>query len=331
MTQLREHVLAWSRAGVLPREHVDEALRIAGVTPSPGQWRAFVERLLVWLGAVLIASAATYFVAANWQALGRYAKFALVEGALVTAVAVAWWRGLDSLAGRAALFAAALVTGVLLALVGQVYQTGADTYELFAWWALFIVPWVVVGRQPALWMLLVALADVAIVLYFRTSVARGVDALDLAFSSQRPLWIVTGLNAIALIAWEAAAAMRGGWCAVRWAPRLLATSVGVALTFLAIQFVLDWWDKVGIESLAAYGAFAAAMYWAYRVRTLDLFMLAGLAASAIALGAFAFGRVIVPNGGTLSFLLIAILIAASAAGAAHWLRQLAMQAREEAE
>ena len=331
MNDLRELVLAWSREGALPREHLNEALRIAGVTPSPEQWRAFVERLLLWLGAVLIAAAATYFVAANWHGLGRYAKFALVEGALVAAVAVAWWRGLDSLAGRAALFAAALVTGVLLALVGQVYQTGADTYELFAWWALFIVPWVVVGRQPALWMLLVALIDVAIVLYFRTSVARGVDALDLLFSSQRPLWIVTGFNAIALIAWEAAAAAFGGWCAVRWAPRLLATAVGAALTFLAVRSVFDSWENVRIASLVAYAAFAAAMYLAYRVRTLDLVMLAGLVASAIAFAAFVFGRAVVPSGGIVAFLLIAILIAGSAAGAAHWLRRLASQAREEAQ
>ena len=39
-----------------------------------------------------------------------------------------------------------LLTGALLALSGQVYQTGADTFELFAWWAVLILPWVLVSR-----------------------------------------------------------------------------------------------------------------------------------------------------------------------------------------
>ena len=39
-----------------------------------------------------------------------------------------WWRGLNDPGGRASLFAAAILADVLLALVGQVYQTGADTF-----------------------------------------------------------------------------------------------------------------------------------------------------------------------------------------------------------
>ncbi|MET0204922.1 MAG: DUF2157 domain-containing protein [Casimicrobiaceae bacterium] len=60
-------------------------------------------------------------------------------------IALAVWRGLDTLPGKAALVAA-LLAGALLALVGQVYQTGADTFELFAAWAVAIV--VLVARMP---------------------------------------------------------------------------------------------------------------------------------------------------------------------------------------
>ncbi|MFO1303733.1 MAG: DUF2157 domain-containing protein [Burkholderiales bacterium] len=332
MTDARAEILAWVREGALPRESLDAALRVTGATPDAAQWRRFVEQLLVWLGAVLMAAALTYFVAANWQSLGRFAKFALVEAALAASVAVACWRSLDSLAGRAALLAAALTTGVLLALVGQAYQTGADTFELFATWAILIVPWTLVGRQPALWLLLVALADLAIVLYFRTNVARGFGALDFVFAPRAALWCVIALNAAALVAWEIAGAARGGWLAVRWAPRLLATSVGAGVTFVAVLYVVAWWDRDtrGAEALAAYAAFAAGMLWAYRVRTLDLYMLAGLAVSAIVLAAFAAARVLLPNGGMFGFLLMALLIAGAAAAAAHALRRLASQAREAA-
>ena len=50
-------------------------------------------------------------------------------------------------AGKAALLAAALLTGGLLALIGQTYQTGADTFELFATWAALILPWVLAIQQ----------------------------------------------------------------------------------------------------------------------------------------------------------------------------------------
>jgi len=216
----REQLTAWMHDGVLPRGKFGTALRIAGVTPAPAQWRTFAERMLVWMGMILIAAAAACFIAANWHALGRYGKFALVEAALAAAIGVVCWRGLDDVAGRAALFAGAIVTGVLLALVGQVYQTGADTFELFAAWAVCIVPWAVVGRQPALWMLVVALADLAVVMYFRLNVARGLDTLDMIFASRLSVWCVTAVNAGALTAWEVASAWRNGWWSVRWAPRL---------------------------------------------------------------------------------------------------------------
>ncbi|MET0346849.1 MAG: DUF2157 domain-containing protein [Casimicrobiaceae bacterium] len=63
-------------------------------------------------------------------------------------IALAVWRGLDTLPGKAALVVAALLVGALLALVGQVYQTGADRFELFAAWAVAIVAWVLVARMP---------------------------------------------------------------------------------------------------------------------------------------------------------------------------------------
>src|SRR5699024_11365250 len=39
------------------------------------------------------------------------------------------------------LLIASIITGSLLALFGQVYQTGADTWQLFFAWAILITPW----------------------------------------------------------------------------------------------------------------------------------------------------------------------------------------------
>jgi len=327
MTEARQAIVNWALAGALPRDELPRALRVAGVTPTGAQWNTFLARLLTWLGAACLAAAAVYFIAANWQALGRFAKFALVEGALVAALALAWWRGLDSLPGRAALFVAAVLMGVLLALVGQVYQTGADTFELFAAWAAAIFVWVAISRQPALWLLWIALVDVAIVLYFRTNAARAVGVTGFLFAPRIALWIVFASNIAALAVWEWLGAARGGWLAVRWAPRVLAAVAGTVVTLLVAYDIGGLDSRAYGWSWAPYALFVGALYWVYRVRTVDLFMLAGMVLSMVVVVSFALGRPALEHGGAGAFLLIGLTLIGCAAAGGYWLRQVGAQTR----
>jgi uncharacterized membrane protein len=134
----------------------------------PADWRSFIDRLLLWCGTLLIAVGVIFFFAFNWQEMGRFAKFGLAEVPIVVSVAVCWKLGLDRLSGKAALLAATILIGALLALVGQTYQTGADPWQLFAVWALMVLPWVVIGRFGALLLFWVSLVNVALFLYFQT-------------------------------------------------------------------------------------------------------------------------------------------------------------------
>jgi len=326
MHDARAEILQWVNEGVLPRERVHDALRTAGVTPSAAQWRDFLERSLTWLGATLVAAAAVYFVAANWQALGRYAKFALIEGALVVALACVWWRELDSLAGRVALFAAAVLTGVLLALVGQVYQTGADTFELFALWAAAITAWVMVGRQPALWLLWLALVNIAVVLYFRILAGQAMSLTGLLFAPRDALWVVFALDAAALALWEWLASRTGGWLAVRWAPRVIATVTGALITLLLLYDIVGF-GRGSAWSWLPYAAWIGAVYWAYRIRLRDLFVLSGMVLSIIVVVAFALGRPILERGGASGFLIVGLILIGCAAAGSFWLRSVAAEER----
>ncbi len=263
-------------------------------------------------------------MAANWQALGRYARFALVEGALVLALACTWWRGLDRLAGRAALFAAAMLTGVLLALVGQVYQTGADTFELFAAWAAAIAVWVAAGRQPALWLLWVALIDIAAILYFRTALQSAMGMAGFLFAPRAALWTVFVIDSAALAVWEWLALRNGGWLAVRWAPRMLATASGVVVTFLVVYDIVGFW-RAQEWAWLAYIGWLGGMYWAYRYRIRDLFVLAGLVLSMTVVVAFALGRPLVDHGGAVGFLMVGLLLIGCAAAGSLWLRRIAAE------
>ena len=117
MRQARDFILDWAAQGRIPQDRVRRALEIAGALPDTAAWRVFLDRLLLWLGVVMLASSVVFFLAYNWQQLGRYTKFALVEGLVVVLLAVVWRQGLRSAGGKAALFGAALVVGALLALL----------------------------------------------------------------------------------------------------------------------------------------------------------------------------------------------------------------------
>jgi uncharacterized membrane protein len=142
------------------------AMEIAGLIPAAAAWRRYIDYFLMALGVALILTGAAAFLAWNWADLGRMSKFALLQGGIVLTVVAAWRLGLDSVAGRAGLLAAAILVGLLLALYGQVYQTGADPYGLFLTWAIMVLPLVLIGRQAGLWLLLVVLANLTLILYW---------------------------------------------------------------------------------------------------------------------------------------------------------------------
>ncbi|MCX6976192.1 MAG: DUF2157 domain-containing protein [Verrucomicrobia bacterium] len=93
MSSNRNDILDWSDQGRVPHDRLREALEFARVLPNATDWRRFLDRVLLFMGVVLLASGVIFFFAFNWQDLGRYAKFALVEAPLLAALVVAWRLG----------------------------------------------------------------------------------------------------------------------------------------------------------------------------------------------------------------------------------------------
>ena len=309
--------MSWAARGIIPAERLPEALEVAGVLPTAGAWRRFLDRLSLWLGAAALGAALIFFVAANWSAIGVWGKFALVEALVVAAVAAYVWRGPDRASGKAALLAASLALGALLALVGQTYQTGADTFELFASWAALLVPWVVIGRYAGLWVLWLAIVNLAVAFHFA---ALG-GLFGMVLSGREQLWTLALVNAVALVSWEVAAE-RIAWLRERWAPRLLAIGVGGIVTTLALWAIVDY-DAGPRAVVLIYPAWVAAMYVAYRTWSRDLFMLAGASLSVIVVVTAFIGRHIVEDGGAGAMLVLAVAVVGMAGGAAAWLRTVA--------
>ncbi|MGQ0658383.1 MAG: DUF2157 domain-containing protein [Chromatiales bacterium] len=320
MSQNRHLLLDWTEQGRVQAADLPPALRLAGVTPATADWARFVDRLLLFAGGIFLAVGIMFFFAYNWQALGRLAKFGLVEACLIAAVFAAWRLGLERLTGKAALLIATLLLGALMALVGQTYQTGADTYQLFATWALLALPWVALARFGPLWLVWLALVNLAVVLYFQTFP----DLFGMLIGSAELLWVLLGLNTAALVVWEFARMLGVGWLRSRREPRLLALASGATVTVLMLWHIIDS-DEISSAITLIYAAWMGAGYAVYRHRLRDLFMLAVGVLSGIIVITAVTARAIAGSFDAGALLLIALLVIGLSAAGGWWLRRLAAE------
>jgi len=318
MTDLRETIIDWARQGRLRPEDLRRALLLEGALPSVADWRRFLERLLLWLGTMGIASGVIFFLAYNWEKLGRFAKLGLVEVLVVAALVFVGRLGLERPAGTAALLASAMLVGALLALIGQTYQTGADTFELFTVWAFAILPWVVIGRFPVLWLGWLALVNLAVTLYLQTFPG----LFGLLFDAEQMLWVLLGVNTVALAAWEGAAAAGVVWLRERWATRLLATTAGTVATVLAVFAVID---EASGWALLAWLIWLVVAYAVYRHRLRDLYVLAGGVLSLIVVLTTFLGKHLIDFDEAGGFLLIGLVVIGLSAAGGWWLRRIAVE------
>lgn len=317
MNTLRRQLIDFIDQGVIPKEKIDVALAALKVTPDGKSWRTFVDHLLLWLGGLALAFAVMFFIAYNWAALGRFAKFGMVELFIVLAITAYCKLAENAIASKVSLFVATISLGVLLALYGQTYQTGADPWQLFFNWALLMLPWAVIGRFPAMWIVWIALMNASIILYFMTF--RGI--FGFVFGSESGmLWIVFLFNTFAFVAWQVLE-KAWGWLAESWAMRLLAVSSGVPITWLVLLSIFDY-REVGTFPGLIWVVWLVAMGYIYRKVKRDLFMLAGCCLSTITVTVSFFGRHILHNGEAGAFLILAFMVVGMGGGAALWLKKV---------
>lgn len=129
------------------------------------QWRQFLNLLLPMLGLSLSISGVLFFFAYNWADLHKFVKLGLLESMLLLLVALAFFTRWSPLMKQLLLTAASFLVGILFAVFGQIYQTGADTYQLFLGWTLFITLWAVATAYPWLWLLWLGLVNTTLYFY----------------------------------------------------------------------------------------------------------------------------------------------------------------------
>ena len=318
MSGPRTEILEWAEQGRLAPDALPAALRVAAVTPAPDDWKKFLDQLTLWLGTVFCAAAVIFFFAYNWNEMGRFAKFGLVEGLIAAGLLLCWRLGLERMAGKAALLLATLLTGALLALAGQIYQTGADTHELFAAWAVLVFAWVAISRFDAMWLVWVGLLNLAGIFYFQTF--GGV--FGWFFDIEGKLWTLFVLNTTALCLWEGAAQAGVAWLRARWAVRIVATASGSLITVLMVWAILDFHRASHGLAMLVYAAWMAAAYFYYRHRLPDVFVLAGGVLSVIVVTAAFLSKHLLEHANAAGLLFIGMVIIGLSAAGGFWLKSV---------
>lgn len=270
MPSSRQVISEFIQRGYIQPKHINEALTLSQVSPNKQSWFKFIDRLLLSLGALALGFSVLFFIAFNWNEFGRFAKFALLEAAVVITISFYFYSAKNSLGRQISLMLASLMVGVLMAFFGQTYQTGADPWTLFFYWAILITPWVVIARFAPLWLSWLVLLNVALSLYIDTFSS----PLALLFDYQQELFLALFvLNSCALIALELNS-KRFEYLSSRWVARLIATFCGFMISIALFENIISSQD-LNITSTLFWVGFISALYVGYRHKRKDLFMLAG--------------------------------------------------------
>lgn len=129
------------------------------------QDQKFVQHLQIF-GFSLIAISILYLVAANWFMLPQSIQLVIPQLLLLlSALSSVFLVKNDSLI-QCLHAICGLMIGLSLAVIGQIYQTGADSYLLFLIWSVLLLPWLY-RSNIGIFLMLCIVSQIALFLFFK--------------------------------------------------------------------------------------------------------------------------------------------------------------------
>jgi uncharacterized membrane protein len=153
-----------SRHSDLSEEGVDELLK-THIYSSTESWQKFLRLFFISLGVAFTTAGILFFFAYNWTDLHKFVKLGLIEGLIILLTFVVLFSKIKIDVKNIIITGVAMLVGVLFAVFGQIYQTGANAYDFFLGWTIFIALWVVVVNFSPLWLVFITLINTTIILY----------------------------------------------------------------------------------------------------------------------------------------------------------------------
>ncbi len=160
----REDIHIIGRYSNLTEQDIDKILK-ENVYNNREGWLKFLKLFFIALGIGFSVSGIVFFFAYNWADLHKFAKIGLTEGLIIATTCFALFLNVNTSLKNIILTGAAVLVGVLFAVFGQIYQTGANAYDFFLAWTIFVTLWVVVSNFAPLWLLYLVLINTTFILY----------------------------------------------------------------------------------------------------------------------------------------------------------------------
>lgn len=128
-------------------------------------WQHFLQLFFLSIGIAFTVAGILFFFAYNWKDLHKFVKIGLVEGLVIMMTLIAVFSKLKESFKNIILAGATLLVGVLFAVFGQIYQTGANAYDFFLGWTMAVALWVLVSNSAVLWLIFIVLINVTFSFY----------------------------------------------------------------------------------------------------------------------------------------------------------------------
>lgn len=145
-----------------------------------------LKNILLWLGIFLIISGTMFFFAYNWNEMHKFIKLGLMMGLIFGAVSINLFLKQESSVTDVTVWIATVGIGIELAIFGQIYQTGADAYNLFVVWSIFAFGFVIFSHSSINWFTYLIILNLALSLYISQALhinTQGTIAIKIIFNT----------------------------------------------------------------------------------------------------------------------------------------------------
>ncbi|MGM0556825.1 MAG: DUF2157 domain-containing protein [Myxococcota bacterium] len=309
----------------------DKLSRVESIVADSGWVGRWLSRALLLYGLSLVAVGVVFFFGFNWDEIPNLAKLGLVQIGFVGALVAGTLRDLHSVTARVLLVIAGVLIGVFFAVFGQVYQTSADAWELFAYWGALLLPLALLAGTQGAWVLFGAVSATAG--WLGVEQAMGPD--DIALRSLRQVLTVVGAAGAVLVVTEGLRQRGAGLVEeFPWSrPVLLVAGFG-ALTLRIVFYRPEGVEAGMLAATIAVLAVASALALRFYVRRVrDIAGPAVVAVSWLVIALRFIGEVVFDalDSSTISFLAMAIITLVLTAGLVRMLTDIHRQLEGEGE
>ncbi|HFS67307.1 MAG TPA: DUF2157 domain-containing protein [Flavobacteriia bacterium] len=161
----RKDIQIISENSNLSKNQIDYLLK-ENVYQQQKDWFLFLKYFTLSIGISFLSIGILFFFAYNWQDLHRFFKLGILEFLIIiTTLLAIKFSETKILLSNILLTSATLLVGVLFAVFGQIYQTGANAFDFFLGWTIAVFIWVIATKFEPLWLLYISLLNITYFMY----------------------------------------------------------------------------------------------------------------------------------------------------------------------